>query len=192
MERNFSRVGVIGAGAMGRGIAQLFAQAGFDVVLHDAQPDAVVAAIAQLRQILDRLVERGRINSGDRDATLARIVRSDTLEGFSGCDLVIEAVVERLDIKRSVFRALEGIVATDAVLASNTSSLSITAIAADCEHPERVAGFHFFNPVPLMKVVEVVHGVRTDPKAIARLAAIARAAGHTPVCLLYTSDAADE
>ncbi len=181
MERSFSRVGVIGAGAMGRGIAQLFAQAGFDVVLHDAQTEAFDAAIAQLRQTLARLVEKGRISDGDRDATLARIVRADALDGLSGCDLVIEAIVERLDIKRSVFRALEDIVAADAVLASNTSSLSITAIAAGCEHPERVAGFHFFNPVPLMKVVEVVRGVRTDPKAIERLAAIARAAGHTPV-----------
>lgn len=181
MEGSFSRIGVIGAGAMGRGIVQLFAQAGFEVVLHDAQPDAFDAAIGQLRQTLDRLVEKGRMAEGDRDATLARIVRADALDGFAGCDLVIEAIVERLDVKRGVFRALEDIVATDAVLASNTSSLSITAIAAACEHPGRVAGFHFFNPVPLMKVVEVVRAVRTDAAVVERLAALARAAGHTPV-----------
>ena len=101
--------------------------------------------------------------------------------GFAHCDLVVEAIVERLDVKRSVFRALEEIVATDAVLASNTSSLSITAIAAACAHPGRVAGLHFFNPVPLMKVVEVVHGLRTDAVVLDRLVAATRTTGHTPV-----------
>ncbi|HEY5634828.1 MAG TPA: 3-hydroxyacyl-CoA dehydrogenase [Burkholderiaceae bacterium] len=181
MERSFSRVGVIGAGAMGRGIVQLFAQSGFEVRLHDAEPEAVEAAYGYLRQTFDRLVEKQRLGASEREAALARVTRVDSLEGFAGCDLVIEAIVERLDIKRAVFRALEDIVDGNAVLASNTSSLSITAIAAACERPARVAGFHFFNPVPLMKVVEVVRGLRTDEAVVERLVAAARAAGHTPV-----------
>ena len=181
MERSFSRVGVIGAGAMGRGIVQLFAQSGFDVVLHDSQPEAIDAANAYLRQTFERLVEKGRLGAAERDAALARVSRADALDGFAKCDLVIEAIVERLDVKRSVFRALEEIVAADAVLASNTSSLSITAIAAACAHPGRVAGVHFFNPVPLMTVVEVVRGLRTDPAVLDKLVAATRATGHTPV-----------
>jgi len=181
MSSAFKKIGVIGGGAMGRGIVQLFAQAGVPVVLHDAQPAAVDAAFAYLTDTFDKLVEKGRMQPAQRDAALGRVERADSLQGFAGCDLVIEAIVERLDVKRDVFRALEAVVAPDAVLASNTSSLSITAIAAACERPARIAGYHFFNPVPLMKVVEVVHGVRTDPTAVDRLVALARTAGHTPV-----------
>lgn len=181
MSSPFRRIGVIGAGAMGRGIAQLFAQAGVTVVLHDAQAKAMEAAVTYLRETFERLVEKGRMSADQRDAALGRVVGADSLQDFAECDLVIEAILERLDVKREVFQALEAIVAKDAVLASNTSSLSITAIAAACAHPGRVAGYHFFNPVPLMKVVEVVRGARTEPSAIDRLVALTRLAGHTPV-----------
>jgi len=181
MSSPFRRIGVIGAGAMGRGIAQLYAQAGVPVVVHDAQPKALDAAFAYLHETFDRLVEKGRMGAEQRAATLARVIRADSLQGFADCDLVIEAIVERLDVKREIFKALEAVVAPDAVLASNTSSLSITAIAAACERPARVAGYHFFNPVPLMKVVEVVRGVRTEPAATDRLVELTKLAGHTPV-----------
>ena len=181
MSSPFKRIGVIGAGAMGRGIVQLFAQAGIPVVLHDAQAPAIDAALAYLRDTVARLQEKGRLSPDDAQALLGRVERTDSLAGFAQCDLVIEAIIERLDIKRDIFKALEAIVAPDCVLVTNTSSLSVTAIAAVCGQPARVAGYHFFNPVPLMKVVEVVNGTRTAPEVAERLCAVTRLAGHTPV-----------
>ncbi len=181
MSSPFKRIGVVGAGAMGRGIVQLFSQAGVAVVLHDTQPAAIDAAQAYLEQTFAKLLEKGRVSEEQRTAILARVERGDSLQAFAGCDLVIEAVVERIDVKRELFRALEDVVGDDCVLASNTSSLSITAIASACRRPGRVAGYHFFNPVPLMKVVEVVRGTRTEPGVLDRLAALTKAAGHTPV-----------
>src|SRR5690606_25211866 len=156
MDRPFRRIAVVGAGAMGRGITQLFAQAGFDVVVHDTRGEAVDAAFAHLQSTFDRLAERGKLSTEQARASLARIGRSDSLEGLADCDLVIEAIVERLDAKQALFGRLEDVCAADAVLVTNTSSLSVTAIASTCRHPGRIAGYHFFNPVPLMKVVEVV------------------------------------
>jgi 3-hydroxybutyryl-CoA dehydrogenase len=181
MSLPFQRIGVLGAGAMGRGIVQLFAQSGFSVVLHDAQSSAIDAALKHLNETFERLVEKGRIEAASKQQILARIEHADHLQGFAGCDLIIEAIVENLDIKREVFKALEQVVSADTVLASNTSSLSITAIAAACEHPSRVAGYHFFNPVPLMKVVEVVRAARTDESVVDRLVELTRLAGHMPV-----------
>jgi 3-hydroxybutyryl-CoA dehydrogenase len=166
---------------MGRGIAQLFAQAGHAVSLFDAAPGAAQAARASVADALGRLVDKGKLAREACDATLAQMRPVETLADLAGCDLVIEAIVERLDVKRELFKALEAVVAADAVLATNTSSLSVTAIAAACERPARVAGYHFFNPVPLMKVVEVVHGTRTERAAIERLVSLSRLAGHTPV-----------
>ncbi|HQD83917.1 MAG TPA: 3-hydroxyacyl-CoA dehydrogenase NAD-binding domain-containing protein, partial [Quisquiliibacterium sp.] len=164
----FKRVGVVGAGAMGRGIVQLYAQAGCDTVLFDTQPAAVTAALDSLRDTFGKLAEKGRMTPEGAAAAMARITPVDALQGFADCDLVIEAIIERLDVKRDLFMLLESIVAPDAVLVSNTSSLSITAIAAACNRPERIAGYHFFNPVPLMKVVEVVRGARTAQDPIDR------------------------
>src|SRR2546428_1855280 len=147
---------VIGTGVMGRGIAQIAAQAGIRTLLHDSRPGAAREAKDALSQQLSRLAEKGRL---DRDAAAraeASLVVADSLAALSPCYIVIEAIVENLDAKRELFRALEAIAAEDCLLATNTSSLSVTAIAAACKRPERVAGFHFFNPVPLMKVVEVV------------------------------------
>ncbi len=174
-------VGVVGAGAMGRGIAQVLAQCGCRVRLHDANPTAVDAAIASIGQALGKQVDKGKLDAGRRDDTLARIVAAPALEAFADCRLVVEAVVEQIDVKRALFLRLEGIVADDAVLASNTSSLSVTAIAAPCAHPARVAGWHFFNPVPLMKVAEVIDGLATDRAVGDALMALTRRLGHTPV-----------
>src|SRR5690606_26535246 len=181
MNRPFRRIAVVGAGAMGRGIAQLFAQSGFDVVVHDTRSEAIDAALAYLRSTFDRLAERGKMSADEAHAGLARVTRSDSLDGLAGCDLVIEAVVERLDVKQALFGQLEAVCAPDAVLATNTSSLSVTAIASACKHPGRITGYHFFNPVPLMKVVEVVRGAATEDGPIARLVELARIAGHRPV-----------
>ncbi|MBP6020805.1 MAG: 3-hydroxyacyl-CoA dehydrogenase [Burkholderiaceae bacterium] len=179
--KSITTIGVVGAGAMGRGIAQIAAQAGLDVLLFDLNADAVTAARDTLKTVWDRLVEKNKITADAARASLARIQHSTDLSAMATADLVIEAVVERLDVKRSLFAQLEAIVSSDCILASNTSSLSITAIAQGCQHPGRVLGYHFFNPVPLMKVVEVIDGLRTDPAVGDALMALSRQLGHTPV-----------
>ncbi len=177
----FRNIGVVGSGAMGRGIAQLFAQSGSNVHLHDSNPAALASAVDSIAATFAMLAGKGRLSPSEAEAASARIHAVDALAGLAGCDLVIEAIVERLDVKRELFVALEAIVTDEAVLASNTSSLSVTAIAAACRRPQRVAGLHFFNPVPLMKVVEVVHGMRTAAAVIERLVALTRGTGHLPV-----------
>jgi 3-hydroxybutyryl-CoA dehydrogenase len=166
---------------MGRGIAQIAAQAGSTVKLFDTQAGAVGKAQEALAAQWDKLHEKGRL-----DATLlaehkARLVPADTLTALADCDMVVEAIVERLDVKQKLFAELEQVVGPDAVLATNTSSLSVTAIAAALKRPQRFAGYHFFNPVPLMKVVEVIAGLKTDAAVCEGLAAYARLMGHTPV-----------
>lgn len=161
-------VGVVGAGAMGRGIAQVSATAGHDVLLFDMDQEAVALAIESIGSSLARTVERGKLTDTDKISALARIRGIDSMEGFKKCGLVIEAVVERLDVKRSVFAQLETIVAKDAVLASNTSSLSIAAIADGAKQRDRVIGLHFFNPVPAMALVEVVGSPYTDAVVLDR------------------------
>jgi 3-hydroxybutyryl-CoA dehydrogenase len=176
----FSSIGVIGAGAMGRGIALLFASAGQQVYLYDTRAEAIEQALAFNRDLLQRNVVKGRISADELDACMARMQPAHTLAELAGCELLIEAIVEILEVKQKLFVELEGLVAPTAVLASNTSSLSVTAIASGCQHPERVAGFHFFNPVTLMKLVEIVRGERTDETVIERLVALAKHAGHFP------------
>lgn len=174
----FKRIGVIGSGAMGRGIAQLFASAGVEVLLHDSRTEAIEQALAFNRDLLERSAAKGKLDAETLAATLACMRPAHSLGELADCDLLIEAIVENLDAKQSLFRELEQLVGADAVLASNTSSLSISLIASACQRPQRVAGFHFFNPVPLMKVVEVVRGELTDPQVIERLVALAEGAGH--------------
>jgi 3-hydroxybutyryl-CoA dehydrogenase len=174
-------VGIVGAGAMGRGIAQIAVLAGLDVKLYDTRVESASAARAALGEVFAKLVEKGRLAHADAEAALERLMICESLEQFSLCDLVIEAIVEQLDVKQALLRQLEAIVTPACVLASNTSSLSITALAAACTHPQRVAGFHFFNPVPLMKVVEVIDGLRTAPQTGEALVQLARRMGHTPV-----------
>jgi 3-hydroxybutyryl-CoA dehydrogenase len=149
-------VGVLGAGAMGRGIAQVAAAGGMRVLLMDAQPGAAAEARDFVGKMLSRAAEKGSMSSEDASAASARIAVVSALADFKPCHVVIEAVVENLDVKRKVFGELEEIVAPECILASNTSSLSVTTIAAKLKIPQRCAGFHFFNPVPLMRLVEVI------------------------------------
>ena len=181
MTHNFTSIAIVGAGAMGQGIAQIAAQGGCQVILYDAQASAAHKALTSLQQLWQNQVDKGRISAQDAQEFAQRLRSVDSLEGLRDCDLVVEAIVERLDIKISVLRQIEALVPASTVLASNTSSLSIAAIGAGLAHPERFAGFHFFNPVALMKVVEVIAGLRTDPPVAQRLIALGRALGHTAV-----------
>src|SRR5438128_10800290 len=166
---------------MGRGIAQITAQAGFDVLLFDSKAGAADGARASIADTLTALAAKGKIDASSADRATARISLPGTTDALAAADLVIEAIVERLDAKQALFESLEAIVSDRCILATNTSSLSVTAIAAACAKPARVAGLHFFSPVPLMKVVEVIDGVLTAPDVVSRLADFARALGHTPV-----------
>ena len=179
--RKDALVAVIGAGAMGSGIAQVAAQAGHGVLLFDAQDGAAEKARTGILAGLDRQVEKGRLTAAEREAIAARLAVAASLAGLRDARLVVEAIVEKLEVKRQVFAGLEEIVAADAILATNTSSLSVTAIAAGLKHPERVAGLHFFNPAPVMKLVEVVAGLASDKGVLDTLDATARAWGKTPV-----------
>src|SRR5712671_6377767 len=172
---------VIGTGVMGRGIAQIAAQAGIRVLLHDSRPGAAREAKESASAQLARLAEKGRIERDAVERAEANLVLLGSLNALASCPIVIEAVAENLETKRELFRSLEEIVSEDCLMASNTSSFSITAIAAACKRPERIAGFHFFNPVPLMKVVEVVDGLLTAPWVGEALAALALRCGHEPV-----------
>jgi 3-hydroxybutyryl-CoA dehydrogenase len=172
---------VVGAGVMGRGIAQVLAQAGIRVLLHDARAGAAEDAKREVVRQLDRAVEKGRMSRADADRAAGCVEIAGALAALATCDGVIEAIVESLEPKRALFAQLEGIVGVDCVLASNTSSLSVTAIASACRRPERVGGFHFFNPVPLMKVVEVVDGLLTAAWVGDALAALAARCGHRAV-----------
>jgi 3-hydroxybutyryl-CoA dehydrogenase len=171
--------GVAGAGTMGRGIAQVLAQCGARTLIFDAQPGAAAKARQALGEALARLAEKGRL--ADPQAVLSRIEVVSSLEAFAPCHVVVEAIVEDLAAKKSLFGALEVIVGESTILASNTSSLSVTAMAAVCKRPGRIAGYHFFNPVPVMKIVEVVDGVMTQPWVGEALAGLARRFGHTPI-----------
>ena len=177
----FSRVGLIGAGAMGRGIAQVMAQAGATVLLFDTHAPQVAEARDFIEQMLKRTVEKGRLTVEAAARTLEGLQPAPDLEALKDCDLIVEAIVEDLAVKQQLFAQLEALVSDTCVLATNTSSLSVTQIAAGCRRPERVAGYHFFNPVPLMKVVEVIGGQRTAPEVLEPLKAFARSFGHTPV-----------
>jgi 3-hydroxybutyryl-CoA dehydrogenase len=174
-------LGVVGTGLMGRGIAQIAAQAGVETLLYDAAPDAAATARDTIAATLRGLAAKGKLGEGAVNAAVDRLRPITELTSLARCDLVIEAIVENLPAKQELFRALENVVSAQCVLATNTSSLSVTAIASVCRLPGRCAGFHFFSPVPLMKIVEVIDGVRTEPWVGEALAAFARRVGHTAV-----------
>jgi 3-hydroxybutyryl-CoA dehydrogenase len=177
----FPQIGIIGTGAMGRGIAQMAAQAGAQVMLFDAAPDSARSAQTAIASTWDKLLEKGKISSETAALYKARLATIERLAQLRDCALVIEAIVEKLDIKQALFKELESILQSSCILATNTSSLSVTSIAAALQHPKRFAGYHFFNPVPLMKVVEVIPGLKTDPAACEQLMELTRQMGHTPV-----------
>jgi 3-hydroxybutyryl-CoA dehydrogenase len=177
----FPNIAVVGTGAMGRGIAQIAAQAGSQVCLFDTQIDTLQMCINAIFTIWDKQAEKGKFTTEQITTFKARLVPCTTLNDLAHSGMVIEAIVERLDIKQNLFKQLEAIVTPTCVLATNTSSLSVTAIAAGLQTPQRFAGYHFFNPVPLMKVVEVIPGLKTDPAVCAQLTAYAQQMGHTAV-----------
>ena len=181
MNVNFSKIGIVGAGAMGRGIAQIAAQAGSEVKLIDSVTGAAERGKATIIAQWQKLQEKGRLDASTCEALAARLQPVGSLQDLADCDLVIEAIIEDLEAKRALFRELEAVVSAEATLATNTSSLSVTAIAAALARPQRMAGFHFFNPVPLMKVVEVVAGLRSSAEVCARLAGYAVQMGHQAV-----------
>ncbi len=173
--------GVAGSGTMGRGIVQVLAQCGVRTLVFDAQSGAAAKAKEAIGKSLAGIVAKGRISQADADATLARIEIVDALAALKPCHVVVEAIVELLAPKQALFQALEKVVSDTCILASNTSSLSVTAMASACARPGRVVGYHFFNPVPVMKIVEVVDGELTEPWVGDAMVALATRYGHKPV-----------
>ena len=160
------KIGVIGAGAMGNGIAQMAAQIGCEVVLRDIKDEYVERGMKSIDRFLSRSVEKGKIEAAQKDAILGRIKGTTEMADLKDVDFVIEAVIENLDLKKSVFKELDELCAPHVILASNTSSMSLTEIAAATKRPEKVCGMHFFNPVPIMKLVEIIRGYSTDDETI--------------------------
>jgi 3-hydroxybutyryl-CoA dehydrogenase len=175
------KIGVVGAGAMGSGIAQIAAQHNHRVVLADTTDAAITRSQAQLKTVFERLVEKGKLTAEAAVKTLANIDFTTDLNEFKDCALVIEAIIEQLDVKRELFIKLEAIVSTDAILATNTSSLSVTAIAGALANPSRVVGIHFFNPAPLMPLVEIIPAVQTDADRTIQAKQLMLDWGKTPV-----------
>lgn len=178
---NIRTVGVVGAGTMGNGIAQAFAAAGFDVVMTDVNDAALQRALATIAGSFDRLIKKDKMSAGEKDAALARIRTSTDTAAHADRDLVIEAATENLELKLKIFAALDAAMKPEAILASNTSSISITRLAAATGRPDQVIGMHFFNPVPMMALVEVIRGLQTSDATWAAVDAAARAIGKTPV-----------
>jgi len=176
-----SVVAVIGSGAMGTGIAQVAAASGHQVRLFDTRPGAVDKAIAEIGKVYGKLVEKGRMGAAEAGLARERLQAAASLHDIGDAAIVIEAIVEDLDIKRKLFVELEGIVVEDCILATNTSSISVTAIAAPLRRPQRLVGMHFFNPVPLMALVEVISGLATEPEVAGIVYATAEAWGKSPV-----------
>jgi 3-hydroxybutyryl-CoA dehydrogenase len=181
MPREFTRIGVVGLGTMGAGIAEVFARHGYDVVGVEQTPEQVERGRGHLQHSTDRAVKRGKLGADEQQAIFDRITLTSDLEAVAGCQLVVEAIVEQLALKRSVFERLDAIVKPDAVLATNTSSLSVTEISAATAHPHRVIGLHFFNPAPIQAFVEVIRTVVTAPDVVEDVTALAAKLGKNPV-----------
>jgi len=174
-------IGVIGAGTMGNGIAQTFAQSGFSVILLDVAQPMLDRARGTIEASLGKFVEKGRLSAADRDATLARLATTTTLDRLVEADYIVEAIVENADAKRALFTSLDAIATRDAILASNTSSISITSLGAATKRPDRVLGMHFMNPVPLMTLVELIRGQATSAESMTIASDLCRTLGKTPV-----------
>ncbi|MEM9030699.1 MAG: 3-hydroxyacyl-CoA dehydrogenase [Pseudomonadota bacterium] len=174
-------VAVVGAGAMGQGIAQVSVQGGLKTLLFDARPVGAAEGAAQIGKRIDRLVEKGRIGDDDAAGAKANLVPVDDISALANCDAVVEAVFENYDVKAELFKSLEAVVSKDCILASNTSSIPISSIARNCEKRDRVAGMHFFNPVPLMKLVEVIRASETSDATVAALTELGKRMTRVPV-----------
>jgi 3-hydroxybutyryl-CoA dehydrogenase len=174
-------VGVIGAGTMGNGIAQVFAQSGFSVTLVDVAQPLLDRARGSIEKSLGKFVEKGMLAANDRDATLGRLVTTTAIEQLSDADYIVEAIVEQAEAKRALFTSLDAITRPEVILASNTSSISITLIAAATKRPDKVLGMHFMNPVPLMPLVEMIRGQVTSAETMRAASDLCVALGKTPI-----------
>ena len=175
------RVGVVGCGLMGAGIAQVSAQSGFTTIVREVSPELVEKGIKSIEKNLARLVEKGVITEAAKSEIRGRLKGTTSLEDLKDCDVVVEAIIEQLPAKRELFTLLDAICPASTIFASNTSSLTITEIAAATERPQRFVGLHFFNPVPVMKLVEVVKTIATDPAVYDEMVAFGAKLGKTPV-----------
>lgn len=175
------KIAVIGAGQMGNGIAHVFAQAGYSVAMLDISADALGRGLATVSKNLDRQVKKGTVSVGDRDATLGRISTATDFEAAGVADIIIEAATENRDLKFRIFEDLDRMASANAILASNTSSISITEIASRTKRPENVVGMHFMNPVPVMKLVEIIRGLATSDETTAKVVDLTTKLGKTPV-----------
>jgi len=182
----FNKIGVVGAGQMGAGIAQVIATSGFTTLLYDAQPSALSKGIEGIQSRLNQAVQKSKIQKEAADAAIKRLSASESLEDFSQCDLVIEAIVENFDVKAALFKKLDSIVKAGAILASNTSSISITRIAASTKRPDKVIGVHFMNPVPVMKLVELIRGLQTSDETYSTIQEFCSAIDKTTVLAIDT------
>jgi 3-hydroxybutyryl-CoA dehydrogenase len=178
---NVQTIGVVGAGTMGNGIAHVCAKAGFKVTLVEVEQRFLDRGLAAIVRNLAREVEKSKLSSADRDGALARIQGTLSRDGLAGCQLVIEAASERFEIKQQLFQQLDQLCPAETILASNTSSISITKLAGQTKRPDRVIGMHFFNPVPVMKLVEVIRGIATSDETYAVVKAVAERLGKAPV-----------
>lgn len=174
-------IGVIGAGTMGNGIAQTAANAGFSVIMCDIKPEFVERGLANVSKSLDRFVKKETMTEEQKTEVLGRIKTTTDLEELKDCSLIVEAATENFDIKKTIFEKLDTICGPDAILSSNTSSISITKIAAVTKRPDKVIGMHFFNPVPLMKLVEVIRGIATSDETYAKVKDLSEKLGKVPV-----------
>ncbi len=175
------RLGVVGAGTMGNGIAHVMARAGFDVVLCEVNEAALERGLATIRTNLDREAAKGKVDPAEVETIYKRVKPAREMKALKDCTLVVEAATERLEVKQSIFRDLDALVGEDAILASNTSSISITKLAAGTKRAEQVIGMHFFNPVPVMSLVEVIRGLQTSDATFERVHALSLELGKTPV-----------
>lgn len=176
-----NKVGVVGAGTMGNGIAQVFAASGFQVKMRDVGQAPLDRAMAAIQKSLGKLVEKGKLSAEDSEAAVGRIATTTELSDLGDCDLVVEAIFENFEAKAAAFRELDGLLAPEAILASNTSSIDITRLAAVTKRADRFIGMHFFNPVPLMSLVEVIRGLATSDETYETVRDLAVRLGKTPV-----------
>ncbi|MEW8042669.1 MAG: 3-hydroxyacyl-CoA dehydrogenase NAD-binding domain-containing protein, partial [Candidatus Thiodiazotropha endolucinida] len=177
------KVGVVGAGTMGNGIAQVFAAAGFSVLMHDIDEASLQRGMNAIRKSLDRLKKKKKITELDKNETLTNIQVTTQLEQMEDVDLVVEAASEKNEIKSSIFRALDQSCKPEAILASNTSSISLTQLAGETKRPQRVIGLHFMNPVPMMKLIEVIRALQTDDEVNRLIHELSKQIGKTPVAV---------
>lgn len=178
---NSMKVGVIGAGTMGAGIAQVFAENGYTVIIKEVQEDFYQRGIKNIEKILDRGVKKEKITAADKAEILSRLTGTTEVNDLADCDLIVEAAVENMKIKKIIFEELDRVCKPEAILATNTSSLSITDVAISTKRPDKVIGMHFFNPVPVMKLVEVIKGIATSDATVAMILELAQSLGKQPV-----------